>query len=133
MPDTGTARAVVGRVVDRLVRGGVVMADDATSSPLVPRARALTLCVLARDRVRAETAVRRSPPAALALAPTVPAADRDTLVAAAWLHGIGYVTELGEAGFHSLDGARYRKPRGGPLPGRSSFRCPVRRRGHRSG
>jgi hypothetical protein len=31
----------------------------------------------------------------------------DDLVAAAWLHDIGYVPELIETGFHPLDGARY--------------------------
>ncbi|WP_009480184.1 HD domain-containing protein [Rhodococcus sp. JVH1] len=89
------------------------MADDATRSPLVPRARALTLRVLARDRMRADhcagVAAR-----ALALAPTVPAADRDTLVAAAWLHDIGYAAELRETGFHPLDGARYLQAHGWP-------------------
>ncbi|WP_128801805.1 MULTISPECIES: HD domain-containing protein [unclassified Streptomyces] len=33
--------------------------------------------------------------------------DRDLLVAAAWLHDIGYATELRETGFHPLDGARH--------------------------
>ncbi len=31
----------------------------------------------------------------------------DELVAAAWLHDIGYAPELVETGFHPLDGARY--------------------------
>jgi predicted hydrolase (HD superfamily) len=31
----------------------------------------------------------------------------DDLVAAAWLHDIGYAPELVETGFHPLDGARY--------------------------
>ena len=31
----------------------------------------------------------------------------DDLVAAAWLHDIGYAPELAETGFHPLDGARY--------------------------
>jgi putative nucleotidyltransferase with HDIG domain len=34
-------------------------------------------------------------------------ADQDLLVAAAWLHDIGYAAELGDTGFHPLDGARY--------------------------
>lgn len=33
--------------------------------------------------------------------------DRVTLVAAAYLHDIGYAPELAETGFHPLDGARY--------------------------
>ncbi|SHM90151.1 HD domain-containing protein [Cryptosporangium aurantiacum] len=35
----------------------------------------------------------------------VPADDRELLVAAAWLHDIGYAPELRETGFHPLDGA----------------------------
>jgi hypothetical protein len=31
----------------------------------------------------------------------------DDLVAAAWLHDIGYVPDLVETGFYPLDGARY--------------------------
>ena len=31
----------------------------------------------------------------------------DDLVAAAWLHDIGYAPELAETGFHPLDGARF--------------------------
>ena len=34
-------------------------------------------------------------------------ADRDTLVAAAYLHDIGYAPELAATGFHPLDGARW--------------------------
>jgi putative nucleotidyltransferase with HDIG domain len=41
------------------------------------------------------------------LATTVPEADRDTLVAAAWLHDIGYAELARDTGFHPLDGARY--------------------------
>jgi HD superfamily phosphodiesterase len=33
--------------------------------------------------------------------------DRDTLVAAAWLHDIGYATDVSTTGFHALDGARF--------------------------
>jgi putative nucleotidyltransferase with HDIG domain len=38
---------------------------------------------------------------------TVAPAERELLVAAAWLHDIGYAPELHETGFHPLDGARY--------------------------
>ncbi|MFF3313866.1 HD domain-containing protein, partial [Streptomyces sp. NPDC002952] len=34
-------------------------------------------------------------------------ADRDLLVAAAWLHDIGYVPELHKTAFHPLHGARH--------------------------
>ncbi|GLX20479.1 HD domain-containing protein [Streptomyces lavendulae] len=41
------------------------------------------------------------------LAPAVPLAERELLVAAAWLHDIGYAPALRDTGFHPLDGARY--------------------------
>ncbi|QFZ19514.1 HD domain-containing protein [Saccharothrix syringae] len=41
------------------------------------------------------------------LAVTVPAEDRDLLVAAAWLHDIGYAEPVADTGFHPLDGARH--------------------------
>ncbi|MEV8443255.1 HD domain-containing protein [Actinosynnema sp. NPDC051121] len=41
------------------------------------------------------------------LAATVLDVDRDLLVAAAWLHDIGYARPLVDTGFHPLDGARH--------------------------
>jgi hypothetical protein len=38
---------------------------------------------------------------------TVQDVDGEVLVAAAWLHDIGYAPELVASGFHPLDGARY--------------------------
>ncbi len=38
---------------------------------------------------------------------TVPLADRDLLIAAAYLHDVGYAPELAKTGFHPLDGARW--------------------------
>jgi hypothetical protein len=35
------------------------------------------------------------------------ALTREVLVAAAWVHDIGYAPELLATGFHPLDGARY--------------------------
>jgi hypothetical protein len=43
---------------------------------------------------------------ALALEPIL-GNDADLLVAAAWLHDIGYAPDLVDTGFHPLDGARY--------------------------
>jgi HD superfamily phosphodiesterase len=37
----------------------------------------------------------------------VPPAERPTLIAAAYVHDIGYAPELEDTGFHSLDGARW--------------------------
>lgn len=41
------------------------------------------------------------------LAHAVDPADRELLVAAAWLHDIGYAECVRDTGFHPLDGARY--------------------------
>lgn len=38
----------------------------------------------------------------------------DAVIAAAWLHDIGYSTDLVESGFHPLDGARYLRANGWP-------------------
>lgn len=41
------------------------------------------------------------------IAGALPAEDRDMLVAAAWLHDIGYSPALRRTGFHPLDGAKH--------------------------
>jgi hypothetical protein len=41
------------------------------------------------------------------IAHVVPLADRDLLVAAAYLHDVGYASALAKTGFHPLDGARW--------------------------
>src|SRR4051812_49696405 len=46
------------------------------------------------------------------LAGTVPVADRQVLIAAAYVHDIGYAFELRDSGFHPLDGARWLRTRG---------------------
>lgn len=45
----------------------------------------------------------------------VSAWDADRLVAAAWLHDIGYSPEIGRTRFHPLDGARYLREEGWPV------------------
>jgi putative nucleotidyltransferase with HDIG domain len=45
---------------------------------------------------------------------TVRPEDRELLVAAAYLHDIGYAPELCASGFHQLDGARHLAARGAP-------------------
>lgn len=42
------------------------------------------------------------------------AEDAELLVAAAWLHDIGYCAELLDTGFHPLDGARHLRALGAP-------------------
>ncbi|MGW4488845.1 HD domain-containing protein [Amycolatopsis sp. NPDC004368] len=46
--------------------------------------------------------------------PAVPVNEGDHLVAAAWLHDIGYAPEIGHTHFHPLDGARYLRNQGWP-------------------
>lgn len=41
------------------------------------------------------------------VARVLPVQERELLVAAAWVHDIGYAAELVDTGLHSLDGARY--------------------------
>ena len=49
---------------------------------------------------------------AVRVAVTVPSADRQTLVAAAWLHDIGYSPLIRHTGFHPLDGGLYLRDHG---------------------
>ena len=41
------------------------------------------------------------------IATTVPHEDRSVLIAAAWLHDIGYASDIRDTGFHPLDGGLY--------------------------
>ena len=41
------------------------------------------------------------------IAMTVPPEDRSVLIAAAWLHDIGYASDIRDTGFHPLDGGLY--------------------------
>jgi hypothetical protein len=49
---------------------------------------------------------------AQALAETVSPADREVLLAAAYVHDIGYGPDVRDTGFHPLDGARWLRLRG---------------------
>ncbi len=49
---------------------------------------------------------------AQALSAAVPEDDRQLLVAAAYVHDIGYAPELADSGFHPLDGARWLRAQG---------------------
>jgi hypothetical protein len=48
------------------------------------------------------------------IAATIGDDDADLLVAAAWLHDIGYADLLRDTGFHPLDGGRYLRRNGWP-------------------
>jgi putative nucleotidyltransferase with HDIG domain len=64
------------------------------------------------DRWRhVQTVARR----AAELTPTVNPADDDLVVAAAWLHDLGYADTIVVTGMHAIDGARYLMNRGLPL------------------
>jgi putative nucleotidyltransferase with HDIG domain len=85
------------------------------SEQLIPEARDLVGRILEDDPQRlqhcAGVAAR-----AQALVSTVPQSAADTLVAAAWLHDIGYAPQLQDSGFHPLDGAVYLRREGWPAP-----------------
>jgi HD superfamily phosphodiesterase len=49
---------------------------------------------------------------ARALASTVAPEDRAVLIAAAYLHDVGYALDVQQTGFHPLDGARWLRDRG---------------------
>lgn len=51
---------------------------------------------------------------AAALGPAIVDGDREVLVAAAWLHDIGYAPQIAQTQFHPLDGARYLRDRDWP-------------------
>lgn len=48
------------------------------------------------------------------LSVTVEPGEQDILLAAAWLHDIGYAPNINDTGFHPLDGARYLRSNGWP-------------------
>jgi HD superfamily phosphodiesterase len=52
---------------------------------------------------------------ARAISHVAPSSDQDLLVAAAWLHDIGYAPDLTATGFHPLDGARWLRDQGQPV------------------
>ena len=80
---------------------------------LVEEAAGLTRDLLAGEpeRLRHSEGVARR---AEFLTPTVDRDQAPLLVAAAWLHDIGYAPSLRDSGFHPLDGARYLRSAGWP-------------------
>ena len=52
--------------------------------------------------------------AARVVVDVIPSEDADLLVAAAWLHDIGYSPAIAHTGFHPLDGARHLRALGAP-------------------
>jgi hypothetical protein len=73
-------------------------------APVVSRARARAAEILSGDPELHEHASRTARRAA-ELAQRIPGSRATDVVAAAWLHDIGYATPLRRTGFHPLDGA----------------------------
>ncbi|MGY1742993.1 MULTISPECIES: HD domain-containing protein [unclassified Blastococcus] len=85
----------------------------ATDQQLVEDARDLAARLLAGSGARWRH-VRAAAGRAAVAAPAVPPGDRSLLLAAAWLHDIGYAPALLRTGFHPLDGALYLRRHGWP-------------------
>lgn len=49
------------------------------------------------------------------IAPRLVTRDADAVVAAAWLHDVGYAPSIAMTGFHPVDGARFAESAGMPL------------------
>jgi hypothetical protein len=77
----------------------------------VPAAREVANRLLAGEHERLEHSAAVAARAA-ALVPAVPRTDAGLLVAAAWLHDIGYSPLVRVTGFHPLDGARHLRAAG---------------------
>ena len=86
---------------------------DIDAAQLVPAARRLARTLLRPlpDRWRHSIGVASR---AVELADTVPPGDRSILVAAAWLHDIGYSPSIQDTAFHPLDGALFLRAAGWP-------------------
>lgn len=82
---------------------------------LIEASRELVGHMLERDpkRLRHSAAVADR---AQAYAATVARSEAHSLIAAAWLHDIGYSVRLRDTGFHPLDGALYLRREGWPEP-----------------
>lgn len=75
--------------------------------PVVAQARALAERCLAEALPRRWQHVRAVAAKAERASTILAGGDRPVLVAAAWLHDIGYAPDVVETGFHPLDGARW--------------------------
>lgn len=82
------------------------MASHGNEPPLVRSARETAWWLLGdnQERLRHSAAVAAR---SEALADAVPEGHRPLLVAAAWLHDVGYAEALKDTGFHPVDGARF--------------------------
>lgn len=105
-------RSFVPILVERAVRARLRAADSVVPySPaggsLPEWARRTAEALLAAELPRRWAHTRGVAGRAREVAVVLPPADRPVLVAAAWLHDIGYASPVTGTGLHSLDGARY--------------------------
>jgi len=84
--------------------------DDLVSRSVALASRCLDSPSLAGRWQHVQAVGRRAEELAITVEPT----DRPVLIAAAWLHDIGYGPELVDTGFHPLDGARFLQRHGFP-------------------
>lgn len=94
-----------------LWRASLIVADHTmrvppAEAPIVTRARTRATEVLSDDPLLLEHSARAARRAAV-LAHQVPGSGATDVVAAAWLHDIGYAPQLRRTGFHPLDGALF--------------------------
>jgi hypothetical protein len=83
------------------------MTADEPAPVLIANARNLAKTLLRKDLAERWLHTQGVANRAAELAVTVPVGDRPALIAAAWLHDIGYAPDIRETGFHPLDGALY--------------------------
>ncbi|MFF0529565.1 HD domain-containing protein [Nocardia amikacinitolerans] len=81
-------------------------------SGLVSDAKELAQTYLAEDLPRRWSHVSGVARQGARIAPAFSAADGEVLVAACWLHDIGYAPSLAATGFHPLDGAVFLRDQG---------------------
>jgi hypothetical protein len=86
--------------------------DGSLDGRTVAVARATAEHALAVELPRRWSHVRAVGQKAERIGPAFAPNDAVALVAAAWLHDIGYATDLVDTGFHPLDGARWLRSRG---------------------
>lgn len=79
---------------------------------MVAAARAAAEGLLARALPRRWNHVQAVAAKAGQISVVLPLDERPILLAAAWLHDVGYATEAAKTGFHALDGARWLRDRG---------------------
>ena len=94
-----------------------LLGDASRPGELVGRARLLSALLLSSSGDRwqhTRSVARRAREAVPAVTPTGGQRAGEVLVAAAWLHDIGYAAPLVDHGFHPVDGAQHLRSTGWP-------------------